>query len=258
MSEKEYSSIAISLDNIRFVYPDQTTAIDGLSFRVSQGEKVALIGPNAAGKSTLIMLLNGVLKGEGEIKIFGTKLTRKSDKTIKSKIGIVFQNPDDQLFCPSVYEDVAFGPLNFSVPKEKVDQRVKSALNEVGLQGYEKRSSLHLSYGEKKLASIATVLSSNPDIIALDEPTSNLDPYHRRKIIEWIRKSNRTVLIATHDLDMVADTVQRVLLLHKGKIKWDGRVENILTNQKLLEDNHLELPLSLQAFPFSDKINGEF
>lgn len=258
MSEKEYSSIAISLDNIRFVYPDQTTAVDGLSFRVSQGEKVAFIGPNAAGKSTLIMLLNGVLKGEGEIKIFGTKLTRKSDKTIKSKIGIVFQNPDDQLFCPSVYEDVAFGPLNFGVPKEKVDQRVKSALNEVGLQGYEKRSSLHLSYGEKKLVSIATVLSSNPDIIALDEPTSNLDPYHRRKIIEWIKKSNRTVLIATHDLDMVADTVQRVLLLHKGKIKWDGRVEDILTNQKLLEDNHLELPLSLRTFPFSDKINGEF
>jgi cobalt/nickel transport system ATP-binding protein len=258
MSEKEYSSIAISLDNIRFVYPDQTTAVDGLSFRVSQGEKVAFIGPNAAGKSTLIMLLNGVLKGEGEIKIFGTKLTRKSDKTIKSKIGIVFQNPDDQLFCPSVYEDVAFGPLNFGVPKEEVDQRVKSALNEVGLQGYEKRSSLHLSYGEKKLASIATVLSTNPDIIALDEPSSNLDPYHRRKIIEWINKSNRTVLIATHDLDMVADTARRVLILNKGKIKWDGRVEDILTNQKLLEDNHLELPLSLQTFPFSDKINGEF
>ncbi len=258
MSEKEYSSIAISLDNIRFVYPDHTTAVDGLSFRVFQGEKVAFIGPNAAGKSTLIMLLNGVLKGEGEIKIFGTKLTRKSDKMIKSKIGIVFQNPDDQLFCPSVYEDVAFGPLNFGVPKEEVDQRVKSALNEVGLQGYEKRSSLHLSYGEKKLASIATVLSTNPDIIALDEPTSNLDPYHRRKIIEWIKKSNRTVLIATHDLDMVADTARRVLILNKGKIKWDGRVEDILTNQKLLEDNHLELPLSLQTFPFSDKINGEF
>jgi len=252
MSEIENSPDAISLDNVSFVYPDQTLAVDGLSFKVSTGEKVAFIGPNAAGKSTLVMLLNGVLKGTGEIKIFGTKITRKSDNTIKSKIGIVFQNPDDQLFCPSVYEDIAFGPLNFGIPKEEIDIRVKNALDEVGLQGYEKRSSLHLSFGEKKLASIATVLSTDPDIIALDEPTSNLDPYHRRKIIDWIKRSGRTVLIATHDLDMVADTAQRVLILRGGKIRWDGKVEDIMSNQNLLEENYLELPLSLQKFPLSD------
>jgi len=256
MSNRENSSVAISLDNVRFVYPDQTTAVDGLNFRIKEGEKVALIGPNAAGKSTLIMLLNGILKGEGEIRIFGNKVSNKSDGAIKSKIGIVFQNPDDQLFCPSIYEDVAFGPLNFGIPMEEVDQRVKKSLIEVGLEGYENRSSLHLSYGEKKLASIATILSSNPEIIALDEPTSNLDPYHRRKIIEWIKKSNQTVLIATHDLDMVADTAQRAIILNGGKMKWDGKVENLLTDQKLLEDNYLELPLSLQSFPLADKLKS--
>jgi len=256
MSEKDNSVIAISLENVRYVYPDQTSAINGLNFKISKGEKVSFIGPNAAGKSTLIMLLNGVLKGEGEIRIFGTIVNDKEERTIKSKIGIVFQNPDDQLFSPTIYEDVAFGPLNFGVPREEVAQRVKNALSEVGLQGYEKRSSLHLSYGEKKLASIATILSSNPEIIALDEPTSNLDPYHRRKIIDWIKTSNRTVLVATHDLDMVADTVRRAIILRKGTIKWDGKVEDLLTNQKLLEENDLELPLSLQPFPLAHKLKN--
>jgi len=247
MSVIDSSSFAISLDDVRFFYPDQKLAIDGISFRIAPGEKVAFIGPNAAGKSTLIMLLNGVLKGEGEIQIFGSQLTKKSDSKIKSRIGVVFQNPDDQLFCPTVYEDVAFGPLNFGFPKDEIDLRVRRALREVGLEDYETRSSLNLSYGEKKLISIATVLSTYPDIIALDEPTSNLDPYHRRKIIDWIKKSDRTVLIATHDLDMVAETAQRVIILRKGKIQGDGKVKDIITNKNLLEDNYLELPLSLQT-----------
>jgi cobalt/nickel transport system ATP-binding protein len=169
-------------------------------------------------------------------------------------VGIVFQNPDDQLFSTSIYEDIAFGPLNFGITKEEVGQRVKQALEEVGLQGYEKRSSLHLSFGEKKLASIATILSSNPQIIALDEPTSNLDSYHRRKIINWIKNSKRTVLIATHDLDMVADTAERAIVLREGTVRWDGKVEELLTDQKLLEQNYLELPLSLQPFPLAYKI----
>ena len=190
MSIPNPSNFAISLRNVRFEYPDKKLAIDGLSFKVAAGEKLAFIGPNAAGKSTLIMLLNGVLKGEGEIEIFGIKVSKKTDNQIKSRIGIVFQNPDDQLFCPTVYEDVAFGPQNFGFSKEDIDTRVKRALSEVGLQDYEQRSSLNLSYGEKKLISIATVLATNPDIIALDEPTSNLDPYHRRKIINWINKSD--------------------------------------------------------------------
>jgi cobalt/nickel transport system ATP-binding protein len=243
------SSFAISLNNVRFVYPDQKLAINGISLRIDTKEKVAFIGPNAAGKSTLIMLLNGVLKGEGEIRIFDSILSKNSENLIKSKLGIVFQNPDDQLFCPTVHEDVAFGPHNFGYPKDEINIRVRRALSEVGLENYESRSSLNLSYGEKKLVSIATVLSTNPEIIALDEPTSNLDPYHRRKIINWIKDSDRTILIATHDLDMVAETVQRVIILRKGKIRADGKVKETLTDKKLLEDNYLELPLSLQTVP---------
>ena len=253
MTEKDYSSRAVSLENVHYVYPDRTKAINGITIRINKGEKVSFIGPNAAGKSTLIMLLNGVLRGEGDIRIFGTKIGDNSDRKIKSMIGIVFQNPDDQLFCPSIYEDVAFGPLNFGIPKEEIERRVRNALNEVGLQGYEKRSSLHLSFGEKKLVSIATILSSDPEIIALDEPTSNLDSYHRRKIINWIKKSNRTVLIATHDLDMVADTAERAIILRDGVVTRDGKVEDLLRDQILLENNCLELPLSLQPVPVTLK-----
>ena len=245
------NGLAIILQNVKYTYPDKTVAIEGLSFDIKTGEKVALIGPNGAGKSTLIMLLNGVLNGEGTIKIFGLLLEKKSIKSIRAKIGIVFQNPDDQLFCPTVFEDVAFGPKNFGFSNADIKQRVHHALEEVGLQGYEKRSSLHLSYGEKKLASIATILSSDPDLIALDEPSSNLDPYHRRKIIEWIKHSNRTILMVSHDLDMVAETAQRVLLLKKGKLISDGAARQILTDQALLDENQLELPLTLQKSPFS-------
>jgi cobalt/nickel transport system ATP-binding protein len=253
MSFKQSAPPAILLEDVRFTYPDKKLAINGISCQILPGEKVAFIGPNAAGKSTLIMLLNGVLRGEGSIRIFGTKLSKKSENKIKSKIGIVFQNPDDQLFCPTVYEDVAFGPLNFGFSKEEIDLRVRQALNEVGLTDYESRSSLNLSYGEKKLISIATVLSTNPDIIALDEPTSNLDPFHRRKIIEWIKKSDRTFLIATHDLDMVAETAERVIILKQGNITGDGSTKEILTDKKLLTDNYLELPLSLQTFALTEK-----
>jgi cobalt/nickel transport system ATP-binding protein len=245
------NGLAITLQNVHYTYPDKTVAIEGISFDIKKGEKVALIGPNGAGKSTLITLLNGVLSGEGTIKIFGLLLEKKSIKSIRAKIGIVFQNPDDQLFCPTVFEDVAFGPKNFGFSNADVQHRVQVALKEVGLQGYEKRSSLHLSYGEKKLASIATILSSDPELIALDEPSSNLDPYHRRKIIDWIKRSNGTILMATHDLDMVAETAQRVLLLRKGKLISDGEVRKILTDQTLLDENQLELPLTLQRSPFS-------
>jgi cobalt/nickel transport system ATP-binding protein len=245
------NSLLISLKNVSYMYPDKTRAIDELSVDIREGEKVAVIGPNGAGKSTLLTLLNGVLKATGEIKISGIPLSTKTIKTIRSKIGVVFQNPEDQLFCPTLFEDIAFGPLNFGLSQAEAAHMVTQALQEVGLPGYENRSSLHLSYGEKKLASIATVLSSNPQLIALDEPSSNLDPFHRRKIIFWLKCSDRTILLASHDLDMVAETCDRVLILGSGKIVCDGPVGDILTNQQLLEQNGLELPLSLQKFPLS-------
>ena len=246
-------NIVASFKDVIYVYPDQTKAIDAVNIEIVQGEKIGLIGPNGAGKSTFISLLNGVLFGQGKIEVFGTALSPKSVKTIRFKIGIVFQNPDDQLFCPTVYEDVAFGPKNFGYEREEVMQRVKKALKEVGLEEYENRSSLHLGYGEKKLVSIATVLSSNPALIALDEPSSNLDPYHRRRIIEWINQSDRTLIIATHDLDMVAETAERVLILNQGKIVCDGKTREVLANQTLLEHNLLELPLTLQSIPGLDR-----
>lgn len=252
MNNPEKNGVALSLKDVYYSYPDKTKAIDSVNIEIYHGEKVGLIGPNGAGKSTLVSLLNGVLTGQGKIEVFGTILTPQTVKTARYKIGIVFQNPDDQLFCPTVYEDVAFGPNNFGYRKEEVCQRVVKALNEVGLEGYENRSSLHLSYGEKKLASIATILSSNPELIALDEPSSNLDPFHRRKIIEWINQSDRTLIIATHDLDMVAETADRVIVLNQGKIVFDGNTVEVLTNRSLLEHNKMELPLTLQSIPSLD------
>lgn len=249
MEQMNNNDTAVKLTNVSYTYTDHTKAIDNISFCVSQGEKVAFIGPNGAGKSTLLMLLNGVLLPEGTIEICGDILGKKTIKSIRSKIGIVFQNPDDQLFSPSVFEDVAFGPMNFGFSKEEIPVRVKTSLSEVGLLGYENRSSLQMSYGEKKLVSIATILSSNPEVIAMDEPTSNLDPYHRRRIIDWIKRSNRTVLIATHDLDMLAETVQRIMIIKDGQIKSEGSTMDLLNNKELLEKNHLELPLGLQGFP---------
>ena len=249
MENNDHMRYLISVRKLSYSYPAQAKAIDDISFDVAEGEKVAFIGPNGAGKSTLITLLNGVLVGEGSIKICGEILHKKSVKFIRSKIGIVFQNPDDQLFSPTVFEDVAFGPMNLGMKESKIASRVETALSEVGLSGYDQRSSMQMSYGEKKLVSIATILSMNPEIIALDEPTSNLDPFHRRKIIEWIKRSNRTVLIATHDLDMLAETVQRILIIKDGRIKTEGPAMEILTDQKKLEMYHLELPLGLQGFP---------
>lgn len=234
------------LKQVSFQYPDNTVAINGLDMEIAAGEKVALIGPNGAGKSTLLTLLNGVQNAKGLIEIFGIELNRKSERFIKSMVGLVFQNPDDQLFCATIAEDVAFGPQNFGIAKSEIVKRVETALKEVGLEGYGQRSSFHISYGERKLAGIATVLSSNPRIIALDEPTSNLDPQHRRKIIRWIQSSDRTFIIATHDLDMALETCQRAIILNNGKIIADGAANDLLQDKKLLEDNQLELPLLLQ------------
>jgi cobalt/nickel transport system ATP-binding protein len=246
----------LALNNVSFIYSNDILAIDHISFSVNENEKVAFIGPNGAGKSTLFTLLNGVQIPTGKVVICGETLAKNTLKSIRSKIGIVFQNPDDQLFSPTVFEDVAFGPMNFGVSDDEIPRRVERALEEVGLPGYEQRSSLQMSYGEKKLVSIATVLSSNPAIVALDEPTSNLDPFHRRKIIDWIKSSERTVLIATHDLDMLAETVERIFILKDGKIHSEGYTMDILTNKSLLEQHHLELPLSLQGFPYSQNVES--
>ncbi|MCB0282958.1 MAG: ABC transporter ATP-binding protein [Calditrichae bacterium] len=242
----ENHKTAVYCNNVSYVYPDGTQALKNINFRLLPGEKAAIIGPNGAGKSTFLQLLNGIKRPQGEIKIFETLLSEKNLRNIKTHVGLVFQNPDDQLFCPTIFDDLAFGPVNLGMKEDETESRVTKALMDVGLQGYEKRSSLHLSYGERKLAAIASILTMNPWLIAMDEPTSNLDPLHRRKIIQWINRSNLTCLLTTHDMDMITETCQKVVLFNKGQVMAEGETKKILKDKKLLEENDLELPLKWQ------------
>lgn len=237
---------AVKAENLNYSYPDGTRALCDISLSIGDGEKVAVVGPNGSGKSTFLTMLNGVRKGTGLLEIFGHPMNRENVKVIKQLVGIVFQNPDDQLFCPTLFEDISFGPLNQRKAPEEVRTLVELALREVGLIGMQHRSSFHLSFGERKLASIATVVAMFPSLIALDEPTSNLDMAHRRKIIHWIQKNSKTIILTSHDLDMILETCQRVILFNKGSIVKDGTVQEILYDEALLTSNDLELPLGLQ------------
>jgi cobalt/nickel transport system ATP-binding protein len=237
---------AVILKNAGFIYPGDVVALQNIDLEIDKGEKVGIIGPNGSGKSTLMSLLNGSRYGTGDILINGTEVNPKTDKQIKSMVGLVFQNPEDQLFCPKIFDDVAFGPANYGINGNQLEKQVSDALAEVGLEGYENRSSDHLSFGEKKLASIASIISMQPKIIALDEPVSNLDHAHRRKIINWINQSNRTFIITSHDLEMLLEVCQRVFILNNGKKIADGRIQEILSDEKLLNNNNLEQPISLK------------
>jgi len=241
-------STAIELDNVYFTYPDKHEVLKGVTCSIKQGEKVALIGANGAGKSTLMSHLNGVqMATSGHIKIAGYEIQKSNLNQIRRQIGIVFQDPDDQLFSPTVFDDVAFGPLNLGLPKEKIEARVNEALSVVGLEGFENRSSFHLSFGERKRLALATVLSYQPDILVFDEPSTNMDPMNRRKLIKWLQASEKTILLCTHDLDIALDVCHRCLVLADGKIVADGPSKDILYNRTLLESNNLELPLALMT-----------
>ena len=237
---------AVEIVNLWYAYPDGNKALSGLSLRITHGEKVALIGRNGAGKSTLLMHLNGVLRGNGKIVIDGLELTDKTVKEVRKKVGLVFQEPNEQLFCPTVFDDVAFGPLNLRFPKDEVRERVEMALKLVGLKGYEERASFHLSIGERKRVAIATVLSYSPEILAFDEPSSNLDPKHRRMLINWLKSFDKTLIVATHDLDLALEVCERCVVLNNGQTVADGRSDEILRDEDLLEKNDLELPLCLK------------
>jgi cobalt/nickel transport system ATP-binding protein len=243
------STPAISVQHISYHYPDKTPALKHISFEIQPGERVALIGPNGAGKSTLLCHLNGILfpdTSSGQIEIFGVPVDKKTLADIRHRVGVVFQDPDDQLFCPTVFDDVAFGPLNMGCSPDEVRTRVARALEQVDLHGYENRSAFHLSGGEKKRVSLATVLSMEADILAFDEPSSNLDPKSRRDLIRWLNQTQKTLLIATHDLDFAYETTGRVIVLNGGAIVGDCPVETILRDESFLMQNHLELPLKFQ------------
>jgi cobalt/nickel transport system ATP-binding protein len=233
-----------------YVYPDGRQAVSGISFRIHHGESVGIIGANGAGKSTLLMLLTGILRpAKGEVVIGEVRLTKDTLNMIRQRLGMVFQNPDDQLFMTTVHDDVAFGPRNLMLDEAQVEERVISALEKVGISHLKDRAPYHLSAGEKRAAAIASVLSMSPDILILDEPTSSLDPKSRRRLMKILSGFEHTKIITSHDLDMVLELCQRVIVMKDGRAIADGPAKDILTNKTLMEEAGLEIPLSLHGCP---------
>lgn len=237
----------VEFKNVSFRYPDGTRALQDISFRITHGESVGIIGANGAGKSTLLMNLNGYLMPtSGTVNIGNVYLTKKTQPEIRRKVGIVFQNPDDQLFMPTVYEDVAFGPLNLGLDETAVRERVEFALHLVNSLDLKNKPPHHLSCGQKSAVAIASVMAMEPDILAMDEPAANLDPRSRRLLINLLKTFEHSKIIASHDLDLILDVCHRCIVIKEGRVAADGPVSEILTHQELLEENNLELPLSMQ------------
>ncbi|MGC9521656.1 MAG: energy-coupling factor ABC transporter ATP-binding protein [Anaerolineae bacterium] len=232
----------IEISGLHFAYPDGREALRGVNLRVEEGEKVALVGPNGAGKSTLLLHLNGLLLGEGAVRVRGRAVREPHLAQIRAQVGFVFQNPDDQLFSPTVYDDVAFGPLYAGLAEDEVRRCVERALDQVDLEGYGDRIPAHLSLGEKKRAAIATVLAMRPDVLALDEPTSGLDPRTRRRLIGLLQGLPQTMVIATHDMNLVAGICGRAVILDEGRIVADGPMHELMVDEALLAAHGLEMP----------------
>ncbi|RLG13305.1 cobalt ABC transporter ATP-binding protein [Candidatus Pacearchaeota archaeon] len=236
---------AIEIRDLSYAYPDGTVALSDINLDVIEGESIGIIGPNGAGKSTLLLHLNGLLQNNSGIKIFGEKIIQSNLPQIRRKVGLVFQDPDNQLFMPTVFDDVAFGPINMSFSKEEINNLVDEALKKVDMLKFKNHPSHHLSFGEKKRISLATVLSMKPEILVLDEPASNLDPRSRRQLIQFLNRLTITKIIATHDLDLVLETCGRVILLHGGRLVSEGDTLDILKDKDLLEKHSLEVPPSI-------------
>ncbi|AMO62021.1 cobalt ABC transporter ATPase [Mycolicibacterium phlei] len=247
MSAAEY---AIEIEGLRHVYPDGHVALDGVDLTVAPGQRVAVLGPNGAGKTTLMLHLNGVLTAtSGTVRIGGVALTRKTVQDIRRRVGLVFQDPDDQLFMPTVAQDVAFGPANFGLRGEELAARVHDALATVALTDVADRSPTHLSMGQRRRAALATVLACEPDILVLDEPSANLDPVARRELAETLSGLNATMLIVTHDLPYAAQLCDRAVVMDHGVVVADGPVADILSDAELLAAHRLELPWGFQVQP---------
>ena len=235
----------IEFQDVSFSYERGTPVIEHMSFRIEAGESVGLIGANGAGKSTVMKLLLGLISGEGQVLVDGTPVQKTTLAQIRRKLGFVLQNSDHQMFMPTVYEDMMFAPLNYGIPREEAEQRVDAVLARLGLEDLKHRHNHRISGGEKRMAAIATILAMEPEAILMDEPTAALDPYNRRIIINTIRELKQTKLITSHDLDMILDTCDRVILLSNGRIVADGKADTILRDKALLEANRMELPFCL-------------
>ncbi|MDD3814976.1 MAG: ABC transporter ATP-binding protein [Desulfocapsaceae bacterium] len=244
----------VEVKHLQHIYADGTVALQDVSLTIHHGESVAIIGANGAGKSTLLLHLNGYLTANsGEIRIGDFPLTKKTLPEIRRTVGMVFQDADDQLFMPTVFDDVAFGPFNLGLPVDEVKQRVKAVLEQVGAAHLQEKPPYHLSGGEKKRVAIATVLSMSPDILVMDEPTSGLDPFARRQLMGLLRDFQHTKIFTSHDLDMVVELCQRTIVLHKGIVKADGPTLEIFNDDALLAECRLEKPLSMQGCPVCGK-----
>jgi cobalt/nickel transport system ATP-binding protein len=240
----------VEAKDLSYTYPDGTRGIQGTSFRITHGESVAVVGANGAGKSTLLLHLNGYLvPTQGTLRIGDYPLTNKTKKAVRRTVGMVFQDPDDQLFMPTVFDDVAFGPLNLGLPYEEVEDRVTQALETVNAAHLKDRPPYKLSSGEKRSVAIATVLAMSPDILVMDEPNSNLDPKARRRLIELLHTFRHTKIIATHDLDMALDVCERTIIINNGRVAADGLTRDLFQDAALLDRSGLEKPLVMQACP---------
>lgn len=243
---------AITVRKLSYEYPDGTKALEDLNLEVHEGERIAIVGPNGAGKTTFLLHLNGILRGsDGEVEVFGKSVNKVKREEIIKDLGIVFQDSDDQLFMPTLFDDLAFGPINLGLPEEEVRARVKNALFSLGLSGYEDRCPHHLSYGEKRKASLAAVMSMEPRILVLDEPTANLDPKSRAELIGIIRKLNDregiTIVTATHDVNAIPALADRVYVLNK-RIIAEGTSREIFSDVDLLKEANLEVPEVFKLF----------
>ncbi len=237
---------AIELNNAGFSYVNDTPVLSGISVGIRDGEAVGLIGANGAGKSTLLKILTGLLPHEGSVQICGMEVEKKNLPSVRKKVGFVFQDPDSQLFMPTVYDDLAFGPRNYGCSAEETERRIDRALERLDIEHLRTKQTIRMSGGEKRMAGIATILTMEPEIILLDEPSITLDPCNRRRLIEILNEMTETRVIASHDLDMIMETCDRVILMDGHTIRADGSARDILTDEELLASCHLEMPYCLQ------------
>lgn len=241
---------AVQVRGLRYTYPDGHIALDGIDLDVAAGERVALLGPNGAGKTTLMLHLNGVLTASaGAVEIGGTVLARNTLRDIRRRVGLVFQDPDDQLFMPTLAQDVAFGPANFGIEGDALQQRVRRALETVSMSQLADRSPAHMSGGQRRRAALATVLACEPEVLVLDEPSANLDPVARRELAETLTRLDATMLIVTHDLPYAAQLCDRAIIMDHGVIVADGAVAEVLSDAELLAAHRLELPWGFVVAP---------
>ena len=251
------AALALDVRDLHYHYPDGRRALDGVTFSVGTGERVAILGPNGAGKTTLVLHLNGILgPADGTVTVAGVPVTKPNFAEVRRRVGIVFQDPDDQLFMPTVGEDVAFGPYHLGLRGAELDARVREALDLVGMAGSMERAPHHLSFGERRRVAVATVLAMRPDVLVLDEPSSNLDPAARRELADILLSLPVTTLLVTHDLPYALQLCPRSIILNAGRISASGTTRDLLADDDIMRANRLELPVGFTLAPPHEGAHG--